>query len=80
MGSVKASRKDEPKGSERRSWASWLKEEGIGLDRLNDQCKDREFRTARSSDLNFVQGREGRVYPISTKTRRKPACLLQQDR
>jgi len=80
VGSVTAPRKGEPKHSERRSWAGWLKEEGVGLDRLNDQCKDREFRTVRSSDQNFAQGRDGRIYPVSTKPRRKPACIPDQDR
>jgi hypothetical protein len=81
---VKASRKDEPKRSERTSWAGWLKEEGVVLDRLNDKCKDREFRTARLSDQNFAvgsgMGGDGRIYPVAKKARRKPACILDQQR
>ena len=80
MGSVTGLRKDEPKRPAHHSWASWLKEEGVGIDRLNDQCKDREFRTVRSSDLNFVRDRDGRIYPVSAKAQRKPACILDQDR
>jgi hypothetical protein len=80
VGVVTTPRKGEPKHPERPSWAGWLKEEGVGLDRLNDQCKDREFRTVRSNDQNFTQGRDGRIYPVSTKARRKPTCILDQDR
>jgi hypothetical protein len=78
--SVNAPRKSEPKHPDRRSWADWLKEEDVGVDRLNDQCKDREFRTARTNDLNFAQGRDGKIYPVSPKARRKATCILDQDR
>ncbi|MFW9985571.1 MAG: hypothetical protein ACFFDJ_03305 [Candidatus Odinarchaeota archaeon] len=63
-----------PKGM---SWAEWLKITGKELSRLDDHCSDKDFRTARSNDLNFAissGGRGGRVYPVSPKPKRKPKC------
>lgn len=60
-----------------RSWATWLKERSLGLDQADDKCEDREFRTARSNDLNFAVagGRGGgRVYPRSSTSKRKTRC------
>lgn len=58
-----------PKGM---SWAEWLKITGIRLARLDDRCSEKDFR-----DQNFAfvaSGREGRLYPVSTKSKRKPKC------
>lgn len=65
------------KGTGVPSWTDWLKARGLGLDNIDDKCRDGEFRTARSNDLNFAVagGRGGgRVYPRSSKTKRKTQC------
>ena len=59
------------------SWTQWLKQRGLGLDVVDEKCGDREFRTARSNDLNFAiaGGRGGgRVYPRSGTGKRKTRC------
>jgi hypothetical protein len=59
------------------SWTDWLKEHGLGLDHVDDTCRDNEFRTARSNDLNFAMSGSrggGRVYPRSSTIKRKTRC------
>ncbi|MFW9831336.1 MAG: hypothetical protein ACFFD8_06135 [Candidatus Thorarchaeota archaeon] len=72
------SKTEKGKRTERLSWTSWLKNKGLRLDRIDDKCHDREFRTARLNDQNFAisgGGRGGgRVYPISSKPKRKARC------
>lgn len=75
---ITSKKKEKELRADQANWAEWLISKKVGLDRLDDYCSDKEFRTARLNDLNFTTSGgsrgTGKVFPVSHKVKRKPKC------